>query len=74
MISKNYKNVDIIIRSNTPLENLLKKYQNYSTKIPPIPNKFYNFSELINENKEFSTKCVFFLKEIKMFLEFIFNM
>jgi hypothetical protein len=74
MILKNYKNVDLIIKSNTQLENLLKKYHNYSSKILLIPSKFYNFPELINDNKEFSSKCIYFLKEIKLFLEYIVNM
>lgn len=74
MIIKNYKNVDMIIRSNTQLENLLKKFHNYSSKIQSIPYKFYNFPELINDNKEFSSKCIYFLKEIKLFLEYIVNM
>lgn len=74
MIAKNYKNVDLIIKSNTQLENLLKKYHNYSTQLFATPSKYYNFPELFNENKEFSSKCLYFMKEIKMFLEYIENM
>ena len=73
MITKNYKNVDLIIKSNSKLENLFKKYQNYSSKPSSNPSKYHHFPELINENQQFCLNCMNFIKEFKLFIEVLFN-
>ena len=73
MVAKDFKNVAIIVRSNSNIEKIFKKYKSAYNNDLVQNKKIYYFPEIINMNQEFPIKCGVLIKELKLFLEFISN-
>ena len=72
IVTKNYKNISEIIKSNSRIEASLKKFNSLNAKPEKEENK-YEF-EINYNNKGFMKKCENLIQEISSFLDNILSM
>lgn len=70
LIRKNYKNFDELIKSNSKLENFIKKF-NHTIKTENLTEKIYKFDVEIRNEKEFLKRCNVIFSEINSTLDFL---
>ena len=68
LVSKHYKNLDDLIKSNSKVEALMNKFQcmNYNYQ---KESKMYSFDNKNVDNRDFFEKCSKLIYEVKSFLD-----
>ena len=68
LINRHYKNFDDLIKSNSKLENFMKKFNNI-LRSENSQDKMYTFQLINKTEKEFKNKCTLLFSDINSVLD-----